>query len=148
MRWTALMLVTAALLQGQSASADAPRQGVEAKIVALENQWVQDEIKSDGDAAATLMSEDYIVTWYDGSLQNKSDAVADIKLRKYVEIKTDQVKVNVHGSTAVATGVYKGHGTDAGKPFDETLRWTDTWVRQSGGRWVCVASQYTMVPVH
>ncbi len=148
MRWTAVMVLAAILLQPHSASAGAPRKSAEAKILALENQWVQDEQKGDGDAAGTLMAEDYVVTWYDGSLQSKSDNVADIKARKYAEIKIDHVKVIVHGGTAAAIGLYTGHGTDAGKPFDEKLRYTDTWARQPDGRWVCVASQYTTISAH
>ncbi len=148
MRWIALLLVTAVLVQPQSAKAAAPAKSVEARILALENQWVMDEKKSDGDAAGALMADDYVVTWYDGSLQNKADNVADIKVRRYAQIKIDQVKVTVHGSTAVAIGLYTGHGTDAGKPFDETLRYTDTWVGEAGGHWICVASQYTLLTAH
>jgi ketosteroid isomerase-like protein len=52
------------------------------------------------------------------------------------------VKVNVFGGTAIATGVFKGKGTDAdGKSFDVNERFTDTWVKMPDGKWQCVASQ-------
>jgi len=38
------------------------------------------------------------------------------------------MKVTVFGDTAIATGGFKGKGTDeSGKPFDNSVRWTDTW---------------------
>ena len=46
---------------------------------------------------------------------------------------------------AIATGGYKGKGTDSGKPFDEHLRWTDTWVKMPNGKWQLVASHYSSV---
>jgi ketosteroid isomerase-like protein len=50
------------------------------------------------------------------------------------------VKVTVTGNTAIATGIFKGKGTDpSGKAFDNYERFTDTWVKISG-KWKCVAS--------
>lgn len=43
------------------------------------------------------------------------------------------------------TGGYEGQGTDAGMPFKERLRWTDTWVKMADGKWQCVARQYTEI---
>ena len=43
--------------------------------------------------------------------------------------------------TAIATGGFKGKGTDeSGKPFETNERWTDTWVKMPDGKWQCVAS--------
>ena len=55
-------------------------------------------------------------------------------------------KVTVFGDTAIATGGFKGKGTDAmGKPFDNNERWTDTWMKMPSGKWQCVASQATPI---
>ena len=54
------------------------------------------------------------------------------------------MKVTVFGDTAIATGGFKGKGTDAmGKPFDNNERWTDTWMKMPSGKWQCIASQAT-----
>ncbi|MGZ4833362.1 MAG: hypothetical protein ACXVZQ_10575 [Terriglobales bacterium] len=38
-------------------------------------------------------------------------------------------------------GSFKAKGTDpAGKSFDLNERFTDTWVKTSGGKWQCVAT--------
>ena len=45
-------------------------------------------------------------------------------------------------STAVAIGGVHATGTDAaGKAFNETGRFTDTWTKMPSGKWLCVASQ-------
>jgi ketosteroid isomerase-like protein len=46
---------------------------------------------------------------------------------------------------AIVTGGYKGKGMDSGKPFNEHLRWTDTWVKMPDGKWQLVASHYSPV---
>jgi ketosteroid isomerase-like protein len=71
--------------------------------------------------------------------------LAATKKRKYSAVEYTDVHVTVFGNTAIAIGVYKGKGTDAGKPFDETERWTDTWVKMAGGKWLCVADHNTAI---
>jgi ketosteroid isomerase-like protein len=56
------------------------------------------------------------------------------------------VQVTVFGDSAIATGLWVGNGTDEkGKPFDVRVRWTDTWIKMSDGKWQCVATQNTQV---
>jgi ketosteroid isomerase-like protein len=55
------------------------------------------------------------------------------------------VNVTVYGTTAIATGVYKGKGTEGGKTFDEVERWTDTWVKLPNDKWQCVADHNTAI---
>ena len=43
------------------------------------------------------------------------------------------------GFNAVATGVWRAKGTENGKPFSETERFTDTYVKMAG-EWKCVAT--------
>ena len=51
------------------------------------------------------------------------------------------MKVQVHGDSAVVTGVWTGKGTDGtGKAFDGKERFADTWVKMPDGKWQCVAS--------
>ena len=58
----------------------------------------------------------------------------------------DAVKVTVFGSTAIATGIFKGKGMDGkGKHLDESVRWTDTWVKMPGRLWQCVASHVSPI---
>jgi ketosteroid isomerase-like protein len=82
-----------------------------------------------------------VFTGSDGKVRNKAQALTEAKGRKYSSVDYEDVKVTVFGDTAIATGGYKGKGTDgAGKAFDEHERWTDTWVKMPDGKWQCVAS--------
>src|SRR5262249_32977405 len=56
------------------------------------------------------------------------------KQRKYSSVDYEDVHITVYGSTAIATGVYRGKGTGGGKAFDEVERWTDTWVKMPTDR--------------
>ena len=89
-----------------------------------------------------MLAERFIGTGNDGKVMNKAESLADARSRKYTSAEYEDVKVAVFGNTAIATGGFKGKGTDAaGKPFDEHDRWTDTWVKMPDGKWQCVASQ-------
>ena len=115
---------------------------IEKAITALENQWLQSQKTNNPDIIAPLLADKFVSTEADGRVSNKAQMLADAKTRKYSSAEYEDVKVTAFGDTAIATGGFKGKGTDAsGKPFDEHVRWTDTWVKMPSGKWQCVASQ-------
>jgi len=81
-----------------------------------------------------------------GKSTTRPGTLAFYKNTKWDSAAYDDVKVTVFGDTAIATGGFKGKGTDAmGKPFDNNERWTDTWMKMPTGKWQCVASQATPI---
>jgi len=130
-----LLLAAATWSQAQQASG-----GSEKAVAALENQWLQADKTNNPDLAAPLMADKYISTAADGTIEDKAQTLADARARKYTSAEYEDLKVTIFGDTAIATGAFKGKGTDSGKPFDEHLRWTDTWVRMPSGKWQCVAT--------
>jgi ketosteroid isomerase-like protein len=85
-------------------------------------------------------------TGLDGKVTGKAELLADAKATKYSSIEYEDVKVTVFGDAAIATGASKSKGTDAsGKPMDEHVRWTDTWVRMPSVKWQCVASHVSPI---
>lgn len=138
--WCALGLLAlgnAALSQAQQSSG-----ATEKAVAALENQWLQSQKTNNPDLVAPLLADKFISTGNDGKAANKAQTLADAKSRRYESAEYDDVKVVAYGNTAIATGTFKGKGTDAtGKRFDDYDRWTDTWVKMSSGNWQCVASQ-------
>jgi len=133
----ALGLVTSA--PAQQSSSDS-----EKAVLALENVWLQSEKVNNPDLITSIFSDKYIATGPDGKLEDKAQTLADAKGRKWSSAEYEDVKVSVFGDTAIVTGGYKGKGTEAsGKPFDEHLRWTDTWVKLPGSKWLLVASHYS-----
>jgi ketosteroid isomerase-like protein len=116
--------------------------GTEKAVAALEEQWLQSQKTNNPDLVAPLLADKFVSTGTDGKVMNKAEALADAKATKYVSAEYEDVKVTVFGDTAIATGGFKGKGTDAsGKPMDVHERWTDTWVKMPNGKWQCVATQ-------
>lgn len=137
---TALLATNAAWTQ--AAKSDA---ATEKAVAALENQWLQSQKTNNPNLVAPLLADTFVSTGPDGKLLTKEQALAEQKQRKYSSVDYEDVHVTVYGSTAIATGVYRGKGTAAGKAFDEVERWTDTWVKMPSGKWQCVADHNTAI---
>jgi ketosteroid isomerase-like protein len=115
--------------------------GTEKAVAALEQQWLKAQQTSNPDLLAPLLADGFIDTSSDGKVFGKTEALAAIKGSKYDSAEYTDLKVSVFGNTAIATGGFKGSGTDQdGKPVVSPERWTDTWVKMPGGKWQCVAS--------
>ena len=107
----------------------------------MENQWTKASKASDGDAIASLLSQDFVALDSDGTMHGKADVVARSKKAKWVTYEIGDVKVMVHGDSAIVTGSWAGNGTDGtGKSVNAKERWADTWVKMANGKWQCVAS--------
>ncbi|HZQ94663.1 MAG TPA: nuclear transport factor 2 family protein [Candidatus Sulfotelmatobacter sp.] len=116
----------------------------EQAVTALEQKWLQSQKENNPDLIAPLLADKFVETTSEGKVIDRATALAMAKAMKYSSADYDDVKVTVFGDTAIATGGFKGKGTDSsGKPFDTNERWTDTWVKMANGKWQCVASQAT-----
>jgi ketosteroid isomerase-like protein len=130
-----LLLGTAAWSQTQSTG------GSEKAVAALENQWLQSQKTSNADMLAPLLADKFVNTGSDGKVTAKIETLEIVKATKFASAEYYDVKVTVFGDTAIATGGFKGKGTDgAGKSLVVDERWTDTWVKMPHGNWQCVAS--------
>lgn len=137
--WCSLALVLLA-------SAAWAQGGTEKTVADLEQKWLQSQQTNNPDLVAPLLADKFIETSADGKVMDKAGALAMAKAMKYSSAEYTDVKVTAFGNTAIATGGFKGKGTDAsGKPFDGNERWTDTWMKMSDGKWQCIATQATSV---
>jgi ketosteroid isomerase-like protein len=135
-----LSLGSAAWLQAQTTG------GTEKAVAALEQQWLQSQKTNNPDLLAPLLADKFVSTGNDGKVEGKAETLATAKSNKYDSADYEDVKVTAFGNTAIATGGFKGKGTDgSGKPFEEHERWTDTWVKMPNGQWQCVASHASSV---
>jgi ketosteroid isomerase-like protein len=136
-----LLTVGVALAQEGAKSGAKAASGVAQALTDMENQWAKASKASDGDALAPLLAADFVMLDSDGSLHNKADVVARTKKAKWVTNEIADMKVVVHGDSAIVTGSWTGVGTDgAGKAVNAKERWADTWVKTAAGKWQCVAS--------
>ncbi|MGO9681133.1 MAG: YybH family protein [Beijerinckiaceae bacterium] len=148
MKYANVWCLLGLLSVGSIAWSQAQQSGAESEkaVTALENRWLQSYRTNNPDLIAPLLADKFVSTGADGKLMNKAESLADAKATKNVSADYENVQVTVFGDTAIATGGYKGKGTDAsGKPFDIHLQWTDTWVKMPNGKWQCVASQDTPI---
>jgi len=118
----------------------------EGRILALETAWNHAEQSKDAAALDQLLSPQLVYIDYDGSISSKAEFLANIKSEALEpqQITNEQQTAQVFGDCAVVTGIYREKGVNKGKPYNRRGRFTDTWVKTSGG-WQCVASQSTLI---
>lgn len=118
-----------------------PASTVVQALTDMENQWARASKAGDGDAIGAMLAQDFVALDSDGTMRGKADVVARAKKGKWVTNEIGDLKVIVHGDSAIVTGSWIGKGTDgAGKAVDAKERWADTWVKMANGKWLCVAS--------
>ena len=130
-----------------AATSQAPKSGgTEQTVAALEQQWLQSQKTNNPDLLAPLLADKFVSTSSNGKVDGKAETLARAKSIKYNSAEYKDVKVTVFGDTAIATGGFKGNGTDAsGRYFDEDERWTDAWIKMPNGQWQCVATHSSQV---
>jgi ketosteroid isomerase-like protein len=147
--WLSATMVFSILLAVPFAASPATAQGSDAaaKILALENKWNVSYQQRDVASMSSLLADDFIITVEDGNTYSKSGYIAhagDTRTKVEVSELLD-MKVRLHGNTAVVTGQYHEVGTEKGKRYEYHDRLTDTWMFIDG-RWQVIASHYS-VPV-
>jgi hypothetical protein len=120
--------------------------GTAKAVAALEHQWMESQKTNNPELLTPLLADKFAGTGADGKVSDKAQALAEAKATKYASMEYEDVKVTVFGNTAIATGVSKAKGTGPeGKPVDDHVRWTDTWVKMPTGKWQCVASHVSRI---
>jgi ketosteroid isomerase-like protein len=140
--WIAV-LCAASLLAGAQENSSA---SVEGKIIALEKLWNQAYKSGDSKALDSILDDSIVLINDDGSLQTKKEFLASIKASTAQEqqVAPEFLKVYVNGEVAVATGVLRVKGVDAGKSYTRRERFVDTWLHKKGN-WVCIATNATPI---
>jgi ketosteroid isomerase-like protein len=137
-----ILLSLGALVAKQGGAAGAKSADTVAQsLMDMEQQWNKASKAGDADALAAFLADDLVYLDSDGTMRTKSEVLARTKKAKWTVMELSDMKVTMHGNTAVVTGAWMGKGTDgAGKAVDAKERWADTWVKQSNGKWQCVST--------
>ena len=90
--------------------------------------------------------EDYTLTNSSGKVTTRTGDLEEAKKvdPKYQTFENEDMKVRVHGDTAVVLGVTHVKGVSGGKPFEARFKFTDTFVKDNG-RWRLYAGHVTKV---
>ena len=112
-------------------------------IKALEKEWEASIIKHDSSVIERIVADDFVGVSSAGKVGDKTTLLYEAKRDKnvYKVATARQMSVHTYGpNVAVVLGITKETGTDsAGRAFDHTYRFTDTWMLR-GGRWQCIAA--------
>jgi ketosteroid isomerase-like protein len=137
-----LLLCAAAALPQQTGLTD---DG--GKVLALEKAWNHALEEKDTKALDQLLGVTFVSIETDGSISSKTEFLAGIKAPDYKpsQVVTEQTNVQVYGSAAVVTGIFRVKEIKNGKPRVRRERFTDVWVKM-GATWQCVATQSTLIP--
>jgi len=131
------------------AASQVPAQATdeEAAVLQAEREICDAYLKGDVDAISRNVMEDYSVTNSRGEITGRAQDIDDAKKRdpKYEIFENHDMKVRVHGDTAVVTGRTRLQGISGGKPFDSEIQFTDTLIKD-GGRWRLLAVHASNLP--
>lgn len=119
---------------------DSKGGGVAQVITQMEQQWAANSKTGNVDAVAANLADSFVELDSDGSLNTKAQLVDRMKTAKWQMNEVSNIKVTVHGNTAIATGAWQGKGTSGGKTVDQKENWVDTWMKMPNGKWQCIAS--------
>jgi ketosteroid isomerase-like protein len=134
-------IVVAIAVKGANASA-ADDQKV---VAALDTEYQAAVKKNDAATMDRILADDFVLVTGSGKTYTKADLLKETRSGEYVyEHQEDLVQtVRVWRDTAVVTAKLWGKGTDNGKPFDNTLWFSDTYVRTPAG-WRYVFGQVSL----
>jgi uncharacterized protein (TIGR02246 family) len=147
--FAALLVIAASpFAYGQTdARATSGNAKVEQEIRRLERDWFDSYVRGDRAAFDRIVADDAVMTYGNGKVGNKSEAIAEIKAPADASysLASDDVQVRVYGDMAIVTGRVTEKGTFNGRSINSQSRYTDVWVRRNG-RWQVVATQNTRLP--
>ncbi len=143
-----LVIAASSFAYGQTdARAASGNAKVEQEIRKLESEWFESYLRGDRAAFDLIVADDAVMTYGNGKVGNKSEAIAEIKAPADASysLTSDDVQVRLYGDTAIVTGRVTEKGIFNGRSLNSQSRYTDVWVRRNG-RWQVVAAQNTRLP--
>jgi len=94
---------------------------------------------------AMLLDDDFVITFEDGSTYSKTGYLSYTASSSTVveSVELSDLKIRLHGDTAIVIGVYHEKGVDSRQAYDYHDRFTDVWMKK-GGKWRLVAAHYAV----
>jgi len=145
MRLCLCLLLGASVLAGVAVPVVAEDNSDEAKVRVLEKKWADSYKHRKIELLSSLLAEDFVITVEDGSTYSKPGYIthsADPSVHIDVAELSD-LKVHMHGNTAVVTGAYHEKGRQDGKAYEYNDRLTDVWLKNEG-TWQVICSHYSV----
>jgi ketosteroid isomerase-like protein len=140
-----LLALALCLLASSAFDARAQEESDAAKVRALEVKLMESYKQRQIELFASMLDDDFVITIEDGSTYGKTGYVSfTAKPSVQIEVaEMSDLKVRMHGNTAVLTGAYHERGQNKGDAYDYRDRFTDVWMK-SDGKWRLIASHYSI----
>jgi ketosteroid isomerase-like protein len=137
--------VAASLVMPASAQ-NRPVRSDQQILIQLERDWDVASRAKDVAFLERILAEEFVATYGDGSLGNKSREIALAReFNKQVDSSTqDEFSVKIYGDTAIVWFKQTLTGPSKGQQLEVAYRYVDVFVLREG-RWQCVSSQSTRV---
>jgi len=116
-----------------------------AEIRSLEFKMLDSYKHRDVEVFAAVLDDDFVITFEDGSTYSKTGylSYSASSSTHVVLAEIPEMKIRMHGDTAVVTGVYHEKGVDNKRAYDYRDRFTDIWIKKAG-KWRLVAAHYAV----
>lgn len=140
LRWIAALPCFAAAAAGAQAAYDS---ALASKLIALERvskmqAWQNKDVKT----LNTIFDDAFVLVNPEGRELSKPEVIEYIQGSSSLQFIAEAMTVQLHGGTAIVTGLYRMKGADRGKPLALRGRFVDTWLYKNG-QWVAIASLLT-----
>ncbi|HEX8265325.1 MAG TPA: aspartyl protease family protein [Pyrinomonadaceae bacterium] len=121
----------------------------EREVRKLEREWLDAYEKRDAEAMNRILSDDFKLTFSNGSVQTKADVLAQIKSaqdsgRPSPKLSTEDVQSRLEGDSVILTGRFIQRTGRDDQARTMQMRYSDIYVKR-GGRWQIIASQLTRI---
>jgi ketosteroid isomerase-like protein len=116
-----------------------------AEIRSLELKMLECYKHRDVEVFAAVLDDDFVITFEDGSTYSKTGylSYSASSSTHVVLAETPEMKIRIHGDTAIVTGVYHEKGVDNQRAYDYHDRFTDIWMKKAG-KWRLIAAHYAV----
>jgi len=111
------------------------KSDVEAIVAALDTEYQAAVKNNDAATMDRILADDFILVTGRGKVYDKTDLLDAAKNQEviYEQNEDTQQTVRVRGDTAVITALLWQKGTNKGKPFDDHLWFSDTYILTPNG---------------
>jgi ketosteroid isomerase-like protein len=135
------VLFAALALAGGASAAPASDETV---LATLDRAMQKAVVDRDPVAFAAFLTDDYVLVVSNSRLVDKAAVVAEIDSPDGVMTVNDShdLRIRVHGDTAMVIADLHQVGRNGDTPFDYWVRYTDTWIRTAAG-WKCLSGHAT-----
>lgn len=144
MRKTLFLAVIASLI-AFPATPQAQEQSEATELRAAEYQLTDYYRQREVAGLAAMLDEDFVITFEDGSTLSKTGYISFMASPSdHVEVaEMMDLKIRMHGTTGVVTGIYHERGDAKGAAYDYRDRFTDIW-KKKNRKWLLIASHYAV----